>query len=304
MSKCLAHIIFCFSVAFISYGQVLNAVLEQDEIEIGQPVRLTLSIIQDTRVDSVVYSPHQHSFYGKATDGSAVELEVLSDFKDTSYIQENKTIWKGSYILTCWDSTYVTLLPEEVEIGQQKHFFPAVLLGVTMPAADQAIPLYDIHELFTEATPTRSLIFWGWLIGGVLFLIIVWLIVKRSRKKAPSRSELSLLEFTLKQIDDLEQSKQYEQHLKEYYAALSVIMRSFLGKAYGLSMLDKTSNEIGLLLKKKKIAAVLLNMITEIMTKSDMVKFAKSQPPISEVFEITNHAREIVREISKKEEIE
>jgi len=303
IKKGLNIILFLFYTISVS-GQVLNTVFDKDKIEIGEPIRLTFSVILTNSNDSVVYVPHAGSFNGKSDTGEMVELEILSAFRDTILVVDNQTIWKGWYSLTCWDSTFVTVLPEQVKIGEDTLTFPATLLAVTMPPANANIPLYDIHEVFTEVSKSNTKqIWWILLVVLIVILIILFYIFKHKRKNVIG-DKISLLDYTIKKIDELEKSKYYETHLKEYYAELSIIFRTFIGKQLGIRTLDKTSNEIVLLLKTKKLGDSVLLKINLILSKSDMVKFAKSTPPIAEVFEITEEARKLVKEITIKSAIE
>jgi len=102
----------------------------------------------------------------------------------------------------------------------------------------------------------------------------------------------------LKEIDELEKSKSYEQNLKEYYFDLSIIVRKFFSAHFKERMLDKTSSEIELLLSKKGLEHSTVEVVHKILNQSDLVKFAKSEPPVSDVFVITNDARRVVVEIA------
>ncbi|HAW81051.1 MAG TPA: hypothetical protein DCX27_15870 [Balneola sp.] len=68
-----------------------------------------------------------------------------------------------------------------------------------------------------------------------------------------------------------------------------------------MRMLDKTTGEIEHLLATKGLEKSTIKLVTMILTKSDMVKFARSAPPVSEVFAVTNEARRVVNEIADLE---
>lgn len=301
MAKILNSVILLFW-AFFCLGQTLNTVFEKEEIEIGEPVRLTFSVVYEDASEEPVYTPHNSSITVKSENGERLELEILESFKDTIIHKEGQLIWKGYYNVTCWDSTYITLLPEVVNVGGQEMSFPPALLAVTMPPVNQNVELYDIYEQFTEVKPNANYTILWWVVSIAAVIIIAYFlyrfVIKQKTMTVPS---LSLKELTLQQINELEESKRYDGHLKEYYADLSIILRRFIGAYYGFSALDKTSNEILALLKPKKLSREVLSEIQLILTKSDMVKFAKSTPPMSEVFEITAQARDVVNEITKND---
>lgn len=286
-----------------AWTQTFNAALNVDEILIGEPVRYSLTVVQEGASEEVDYTPHQEYIIGKSSSGEAVQLELLQPFKDTNYQVDGNYVWKGEYVLTYWDSSYVTLFPEQVKVGGVAYTSNANLLLVTLPMVDEQLPMHDIFELFTpveEPFPLRV-----WVVLGVILLLLVLgvLLWKKKRKKNETVLVLSALEEALLRMDQLEQSKLYEKDLKEYYAELSIVLRAFLGKHYQLGMLDKTSVEIIRYLKKKGLSTGLIVQINELLTKSDLVKFAKSTPPQNEVFQVTEQARHCVKTISVKNKV-
>tara|TARA_B100000508_G_scaffold85763_1_gene66725 strand:+ start:33654 stop:34592 length:939 start_codon:yes stop_codon:yes gene_type:complete len=304
------HIAFLFST-FLSIGQTLNTQLSKPEINIGERVTITFSIQSEKPFDSIRYLPKSGVFEARNSasgDTNSIstryELEIMKPFFDTTYQEGENIIWKGKYEVTAWDSAYVVIPREQVVIDDSVMYFPAALLEVATPNADPSKPIRDINEEFTEVGKEEGFIafiqkHWPWM-AGVLLLIIV-LVVLRLRGKKKIEKELPLRIKTLKEIDKLEKSKSYEQNLKEYYFDLSIILRKFFSNHYGERMMDKTTGEIEELLAKKGLEGSTIAVIRKILTQSDMVKFAKSEPPVSEVFVITNDARRVVNEVASLE---
>lgn len=306
------HIAF-FALVFQVNSQDLNLVIDKPEAQIGEPFEATYSIVSDQPIDSVRYNPNHPIFFGKETteDQSSVvneeyELEIQGIFSDTSYQKDGEFIWKGKYKLVGWDSAYVVLPPEKVYIDDSLHYFPPGLIQITSPQADPSKEIYDINEDFTtlssdEAGLKAFLIkHWWWILIVLLLIIIVVYKKLKGREKKPV-IHLSLREQTLKEIDALEKSKGYEVDLKEFYFDLSLLLRNFLAKHYKMRMLDKTTGEIEQILAKKGLERSTIKLVTMILTKSDMVKFARSAPPVAEVFAVTNEARRVVNEIADLE---
>jgi len=312
MRLLLIHIaLFLFAVQ--ANCQDLNLVIDKPEVQIGEPFTATFSIVSDKPIDSVGYNPNHPIFFGKETteDQSSVvneeyELEIQGVFSDTSYRDGGEFIWKGKYKLVGWDSAYVVLPPEKVYINDSMHYFPAGLIQITSPKADPSKEIYDINEDFTELpsdeTGLKAFLtkHWWWL-AIILIAIIVFVYYKIKRRKKKPVIQLSLRERTLKEIDALEKNKGYEVDLKEFYFDLSLLLRSFLANHYKMRMLDKTTGEIELILAKKGLEKSTIKLVTMILTKSDMVKFARSAPPVSEVYAVTNEARRVVNEIADLE---
>lgn len=309
MNKVLLHIVFCLLLSPV-FTQELNLNIDKEEVQIGEPFKATFSVISDQPFDTIAYQPNAPLFYGKETskDQSSVvnkeyELEIQGKFSDTTYEEDGEYIWKGTYHLVGWDSAYVVIPPEKIYINDSTQNFPAGLIQITSPIADPSKEIYDINEDFTEipsSTFTWSDFFaknWWWIGLIVIFVIVMIVFILKSRK-GKNVTPLTLREKTLKEIEKLEKSKGYETDLKEFYFDLSILLRKFLAAHYKLRVLDKTTGEIERLLSAKGLEKETIKLVTKILTQSDMVKFAQSKPPVSEIFEVTNEARRVVNEIA------
>lgn len=310
--KYILNIVFLF-VGLTSFSQMLHTHVSKPEIKLGERFRITFSVQSDDAIDSLAYLEQKGVFVAKNSasgDASSVssdyELEIMSSFSDTTYLENGKHIWKGIYEVTGWDSAYVVIPSEQIIINDSLMYFPTALVEVATPKADPSKPIFDINEEFTKVEGEKSLMaflkenmLWVIIIAVIIIgLIIVLILARRSKKPI---KELSLREITLKEIDELEKSKSYEQNLKEYYFDLSIIVRKFFSTHFEERMLDKTSSEIELMLAKKGLESSTIEVIHKILNQSDLVKFAKSEPPISDVHVITNDARRVVVEIASLE---
>ena len=289
-----------FLCSSLVYSQKLTTVLSEEEVLIGQSFRLTYTIVSIEPLQQIIYSPQQENLTAQHSIDDEVktyEIEIIQTFTDTTYEEGEFYYWKGWYELVAWDSALVVLPPEQIMWNDSVLLFPPKLLSVDFPAVDPAIELYDIHETFTPFDADQSTIWW-YVLALVVVLLIVLLFMKR-RKKETLEIELPLLERTMQAIDQLEASKKYEESQKEYYYELSLILRRFLAELYQLRLLEKTSEEIRIILKARGVQAQTLESILRILNQSDLVKFAKHTPPISDVIVITAQTREIVKQLNQ-----
>ncbi len=304
-------ILLVFTTAmFTVLGQRIQTHVDEKQVQIGEPFTLTYSIQTKKAIDSIRYDHYDHIFPGKmnvSADTLGItkpyDVEIIEQFSDTTYTENDSTVWKGKYRLVAWDSAYVVLPPERVYLNDSLHYFPAQLVAVSSPNADPGKPLRDIHEEFTEVpeTPLGVVQFlnthWWWMALVVLAVII--LIVLRFRKqKKDVIQPISLRHEFIQKIDELESSKRYEEDLKEYYYDLSLLLRRFFARHYRERVLDKTSREVEFLLAQKNVERETIQVVSKILNQSDMVKFARSTPPVSDVFVITEEARRVVNEIA------
>jgi hypothetical protein len=296
-----------------AFSQTLNTQLSKPDIQLGERVRITFSVQSESPIDSIRYNAKKDIFPAKSSANGTTqsvsvpyELEIMSLFRDTSYQEGELFIWKGIYEVTGWDSAYVVLPPEQIIIDDSLFYFPAALIEVSTPNADPVQPIKDINEEFTEIPSEEGLMVFLkenalWLSLMVALLAVIIFLLIRSKKDKKPAVQLSLREEILQEISTLEKSKLYEKNLKEYYFELSMIVRRFFSAHFEERMLDKTSGEIELLLAKKGLEESTIDVINKILNQSDLVKFAKSEPPIADVYKITNDAKRVVNEVASLE---
>lgn len=310
MIRFAIHIVFLF-VSIGVFSQSLKTELNKESILIGEPFTVSLFVSSIYPFDRVFYASKRSVFIAKSTDENTdvalnieYELELLKPFEDTQFVQDNRYFWKGSYTLTGWDSAFVVLPPERIVINDSTFYFPAAMIQVISPIADPTKDIYDINVEFTEIESDEFsikafLLKHGWWLIIILAIIAFfsWKWIK-NKPKEKIVAPISLRDRIIIEINALEESKGYETDLKEYYFQLSVIVRKFLSEHYQLRLMEYTTSEVRGILKQYKIVSDTIDVIEKLLNQSDMVKFAKSEPLLNEVFMVTNEARQIVDEVA------
>jgi RNA-binding protein YhbY len=83
-------------------------------------------------------------------------------------------------------------------------------------------------------------------------------------------------EQALNELNSLKNSRTWEINQKEYYDKLSWILRTYITEEFLVNLMDKTTSETTVLLKKMGLQASLIKEIEEILNSADLVKFAAS----------------------------
>jgi len=128
--------------------------------------------------------------------------------------------------------------------------------------------------------------------------------LKKVNRAGPEEivSITSLKQRTLIAIGALEKAKLWEKgKLKDHFVELSFILRSYLTSRYNVSLLEKTSFETKLILSRKGLNEGTIVAIARILSESDMVKFAKSEPELMAILKVSTLAKQIVAETSPLE---
>ena len=114
--------------------------------------------------------------------------------------------------------------------------------------------------------------FWWSLLGLVLFLAawFVYYYIKNRKQEA----ELTLVELTVKKLQELDLKKSS----KNFYLEYSELVRIYLEARLGMHVLDKTAEEIKpLLLSQQKVVTSQAQSLSQIFYRADLAKFAKQE---------------------------
>jgi hypothetical protein len=231
-------------------------------------------------------------------------LEIIKPFKDTLLKTGINYIWKGTYVVTAWDTGFVVIPPTTISTQDTVYEFNPILLKITAPLVQEGKEIYDIKEQFIEIPKPKF--YWfkknSWWIISIGLALVGFFIFKKLKRNFSSKEivkELSLKEKTLLAINSLNEAKMWEKgKIKEHYVELSFILRSYLGSRYGLNLLEKTSYQSTILLLKKGLEKETVDTIRIVLNQSDLVKFAESTPTELEILKISSFAKQIVSETS------
>ena len=299
---------FIFILLSVTLFAQTKGYIRRNSFYIGEQTELVYELKDISSNARLDFYPHQKTIpcvssranlnSGKA---DARSLEIIGSFHDT-LIQQGKTwIWQGSYIVTAWDTGKIVIPATSIAVKDSVYSFSPITLRVLAPKINAKQGIYDIKEVYANIPSSVGMFFrknaW-WMIAIVLLgLVVFWWLKKQKNKpkQAKQGKSLSLKEETLLEIDSLLAKKLWENEgLKEHYFQLSLIIRKYLGKRYHLSLIDKTSYQIQLLLVQSNVHKELVAQIKIVLEQSDLVKFAKSEPTLLEITSNANLAKEIV----------
>lgn len=122
-------------------------------------------------------------------------------------------------------------------------------------------------------------------IGGLLLLfgLIYWW---RHRKKKENLNEQIVYvplphDWAFNALSDLESKRLWQSgEVKEHYTLLTSILREYLERRYSIRALEQTSDEILDQLRLQQLSPLLLADTRELLSVSDLIKFAKADPGI------------------------
>ena len=269
------------------FGQTLEVNISRDEVRVGD-VFILQYMISD--VSDFPETINENDFFpaNVLSKDTLVErpdslVEILS-YRDSILMNNGISGYTRSYHLIAWDSCALSLVGFDYLYNDSVFKFPPVYLNVTYYNTEDGVELLDIQEDFhdwkksTSKINKKSNLWWIWIILSVICVIsVLFLLWRRTHNKRHALKQ-SLQEITLDQIEKLKKEKLWQKDmLKEHFVQFSHILRTYLTNRFGISFLDKTTEQSILLLDQLELDEKIKNMILQLLQKSDLVKFADSR---------------------------
>lgn len=307
----IRHLLLLLTLGFALHGasQTLRASVSKDSILIGEIVEIkfrittlksdSIAMINTDDLNVNIQSPQSKLQTSRGL------LELVEDYFDTNYVKGNKRYWEHSFKATIYDSGVVTLANRVVMLNDSTSYFPEVSFSVFLVDPIDSLEMYDIAENYAEVPEASPLLirylknYW-WLVLLIVLVVIGYIYWKRRKPKFElPEKRVSLRDRTIKAIEALEEAKMWERNeLKTHFTELSFILRSYLAARYDLDLLECTTTQSKLLLKEKGLNSDTIDVIVRILYQSDLVKFAKSKPDLTEILKTAVLAKQIVAETS------
>ena len=180
----------------------------------------------------------------------------------------------------------VSTQPVSVSLG-------LVQVDTTQPIHDLKPPL-DIPLTLAEMA----------IIAGIIIAVaaLAWFLYRYWKKRRAAKPEAPVVQdvrpphiLALEELGLLKNKRLWQQGLiKEYYSEVTEIVRRYFEKRYNVAALEQTTEEILSAIEPHVRKSDILDVTGRLLTRADLVKFAKFTPGISEHEEALTHAYEIV----------
>lgn len=149
--------------------------------------------------------------------------------------------------------------------------------------------IYDVKEPISEPITFAEVA--PWVLGSLLLiaavLFIVYYIIRRRQNKPiffPLKPAEPAHVIALRKLNEIKEQKLWEtDDHKQYYTALTDTLRQYMELRFGVNAMEQTTFEIVSALKAvQEIDKELLNELSENLSLSDLVKFARFTPTLPE----------------------
>ena len=260
----MKQLLFLLLTPLNLFGQ-LNVEIDTDTILIGDQIQLSFEC---NAIEGELF-PNFNDSIGP--------LEILIKSNVDSTTSDSGLILRQNYTITAWDSGNY-YIPSTKYGNEVKD---SILIYVNTIKLSQNDELKDIKApihtpiSFEEASP-YILAFIILLI--VIFLIRYWLKNRTKKEIIPLIKEeiIPPHEIALNKLEILNTQKLWQNgKVKEYYTTISEVIRTYIEEGIGTPAMEIPTKEIVDQLHQQRIET---NKLEELLMRSDLAKFAKSQP--------------------------
>jgi len=260
----------------------IRAKTEPDSITIGTRFRYTVEVAAPKDVEIVLTQPTE----------KLGDFEIV-DFGDTPPVQrEGKTVIARWYTLVGYSpGDHLVKSPPVYyrRAGEELKEAPAKEIGVSIASLLAAAPTAtDVRDL---KGPEEFPIDWrpyylvgGTLVGLLLLGFVLYRVLNRSRRAGPAPAPKPPHEIAFDQLERLRRRGLVEQGaFKEYYSALSDIVRTYVEHRFGVRAPEMTTEEFLLSSARNgRLQGGYRGLLGEFLSESDLVKFARHVPTIAD----------------------
>ncbi len=313
-----SHITFFIFLLFfllfkISIGQKINisAALDSTKIRIGEQVKLDLY---------VSYSAKQNNLkiqWPNIADTITDKIEVISvsvidttspDKSNPDIIQQHQQITISAY-----DSGYFAIPGFKFFINNDSSnafYSQSLFLEVhTVPTDSSITKTKDIKPPFAEAFNWKwysKYFYWGFsLLVIIILIVLITIYFTKKNKIVVLKSEKPKIPAHIIALQTLEKIKNEqiwkEEKTKEYYSSISDTIRLYIEERFKVNALESTTAEIMKAFRSQVVDKESKDKLQQLLMLSDLVKFAKQFPIISEHTFTLQNAFDFVNETKREE---
>jgi low affinity Fe/Cu permease len=281
----MKKIIALLLVSNIAWGQ--TAIMDTNSILIGEQINFSISNpISETEV-----WPTYDEFLA---DG----IEIIKQGK----LDTNENLISQNFIITAWDSGSYYIPPISFSETSRTE---GLLLNAQTVILEEGAELKDIKQPMEAPIGWSDI--WPWLLGIILFTLIVFLlkkyvfnkkeVIKIKKPKVIIPADITALQ----QLTKLDEAQVWQAgNVKKYHSEISEIIRRYTENRFDFIALELATEEIISELKSK-VNNEQLASITILLQRADLAKFAKSKPEETENKESMQLAKHFVAQTKQKQ---
>ncbi|MES2829909.1 MAG: BatD family protein [Bacteroidota bacterium] len=273
-------LLLALSINSFSQNSTVGAKLDKSDILLGDQtvLRLTANIPANGKIQFPVISD---------TISSKIQIVEIGKL-DTLKEKNGRWLVSRAYVITAFESGIQTVPSFKFATADGQLQTDPLPLQVQEVKVDTTKGVFDIKQpmavKYTFIDWVRDN--WGWLISGILLIILLIGLWFYYRKRVPQKTVLKEVKpavpadvEALQKLESLRTKQLWQkEETKAYYIELTDIIREYLEKRYNIPALEQTSEEILSSLNKPDLTDESRQTLRNILVLADLVKFAKHKP--------------------------
>ena len=280
----MVHIYWMFICAtafhrgFAQTGITVKATVDRNAILIGEPIELHL--------EADMPAANKAAWF--AID-SIAHFDVIQKADLDSVVSAGTRSLRQNLRITSFDSGMQVIPPFQVMINNQTYYTDSIPVMVSFSNFDRSRDYHDIKDIIEVENPAVRYIVWILACFTIICTAaLIWLLSRKEAVNASADEPVAVAKETAYQEAIRSLEELYKQQLtakgqsKLYYTRLNDILRIFLWHKMGIDSLEKTNEELILLLQRVPLNRDQFSQLAQVLRMSDFVKFAKYLPKDSD----------------------
>ena len=292
----LKRILYPVLFTIVFFCCFIGGLKAQDIQVLSRLDKNSILIGDQTVLRVIVHQPAKEHVDGpKFTDTISSKIQIVGAPKLDTIIEnndKNQITVRQNIVITAFDAGSYTIPPFNVSTKGGVLKTNEQSLKVETVKVDTTKAIYDIKDPMAVNYNWLDWLRdnWPWVVIVLLVIAIVTGVIwyLRTRPKVEKVVEevkpvMPIHAIALNKLNELRNRKLWQNgQVKEYYIELSDVLREYIEKRYDVKTHEKTTEEIFLGLKHKEITGENRHKLSQVLLLSDLVKFAKENPPPAE----------------------
>lgn len=260
-------------------GTKVSALTDARQITVGDQVRLFLQATHDTAAGRLQWTVVPDTFN---------TLEVVERGKIDTTMQGGVVTYKQRLLITGFDSGlfkipafgFVVIPPVDTPYFVSSDSLELLVQTVAVDTTKEFKGIKDIIKVESTWRDYLPQIIGG-VVAAILIVLLTIYLVKRQKNKppVPELPDETFHERAVRLLGELEIKELWQKdQVKAYYVELTDIIRNYIEDRFKVPVLELTTDEILLQVKKHRELNRYYNMLDVILHTADLAKFAKAQP--------------------------
>lgn len=272
--------IILISLNFLNAQERLLLRIDTNEILIGQPVKLNLSLTSGKSYQWINYDLNKEVNYFQEN----IEIVEVSNI-DTSFNNDLPT-YTQSVILTSFDTGYYVINPIVLKSKSSEDSLSSnpLLLRVSYPEFDQSkgTDLADINGQIEKPFKLSELLYYWWTMLIPLFIYLLYKGIMKYKNRPTKEVEVikpikAAHEIALEKLKQIQKDELWNKETtKVYLSWISTILREYIEDRFEVLAMEETSFEL-IESIHEKVSDDIKEDLKSLLESFDMAKFAKSE---------------------------